>query len=47
MTNTLAIWLIVLVAGFFALDYYYLHWGAALFLAREFFDLLHWVAFWR
>ena len=47
MTNAVAIGLIVAIAGFFALDHFVLHLDAPLFLAREFYDLLQWVAFWR
>ena len=47
MNNAIAIGLIVAIAGFFALDHFVLHWGAPLFLAREFADLLHVLAFWR
>ena len=47
MTNGIAIGLVIAVAAFFALDHFVLQWGAPLFLARQFADLLHWVAFWR
>ncbi|WP_165351887.1 hypothetical protein [Salipiger sp. IMCC34102] len=47
MSNGLAIGLVLAIAAFFALDHYVLNWGAPLFLAREFADLLNWLAFWR
>ena len=47
MTNALAIGLLIAIAAFFALDHFVLHLGAPLFLARRFYDLLQWVAFWR
>ena len=47
MTNTVAIGLILAIAAFFALDHIVLHLGAPLFLARKFYDLLQWMAFWR
>ena len=47
MTNALAIGLVIFIAAFFALDHFFLHLGAPLFLARQFYDLLQWVAFWR
>ena len=47
MTNALAIGLLIVIAAFFALDHYVLHLDAPLFLARKFYDLLQWVAFWR
>ncbi len=47
MTNALALWLIALIVAFFALDYLVLQWDTPLFLARKFYDLLQWVAFWR
>ena len=47
MTNALAISLLIFIAAFFALDHYVLHLDAPIFLARKFYDLLQWVAFWR
>ena len=47
MTNGLALALILLIAGFFALDHWVLHLDAPLFLARRGLDLIEWVAFWR
>ena len=47
MTTRFAFILILLIAGFFALDYYVLHLDAALFLARKGFELINYMAFWR
>lgn len=47
MTNTLAIWIVALVAGFFLLDHFVLQLGAPLFLAHKGMDLIEYVAFWR
>lgn len=47
MTNTSAIGLVLFIAAFFALDHFVLDMDAPLFLARKFYDLLQWVAFWR
>ncbi len=47
LTDKLAIFLALVVIGFFALDHFVLHLGAPLFLAKEFADLTWWVAFWH
>lgn len=47
MTNALAIGLLISIAAFFALDHFVLQLDAPLFLARKFYDLLQWIAFWR
>ncbi|WP_238366667.1 hypothetical protein [Mesobacterium pallidum] len=47
MTNKLALWLGGLILLFLLGDYLLTGGAAALFLAREFADLLNWVAFWR
>lgn len=47
MTNTLAIWFAILIAGFLAIDAVLFEWAMSLFLAGKFADLLHWMAFWR
>ena len=47
MTNAVAIWLLVLIAGFFLLDAWVLHQGFALQLARTFVRFIEWVSFWR
>jgi len=47
MTNALAIGLLLFIAAFFGLDHFVLQWDAPIFLARRFYDLLQWVAFWR
>lgn len=47
MTNGLAIFLAICIAGFLALDAFLWDWTLSLFLARRFADLLNWMAFWR
>jgi hypothetical protein len=47
MTNGLAVFLAVCIAGFLALDAALWDWQVSLFLARRFADLLNWLAFWR
>ncbi len=47
MTNRIAIALVLMVAAFFLADHFFLHLGAALFLARQFAELVEYLAFWR
>jgi hypothetical protein len=47
MTNTLAIWLGVIVLGLLAADLIMADGGGSLFLARKGLDLIEWLAFWR
>ncbi|QXT38837.1 hypothetical protein [Gymnodinialimonas ceratoperidinii] len=47
MTNTLAIWIVIVIAAFIAVDAVMLDYTMSLFLARKFADLLNWMAFWR
>lgn len=47
MTNTLAIWLALLIVGFFALDHFVLHLDAATIVLRKIVDLIGILAFWR
>ena len=47
MTNRIALWLGVLIVAAFLMDRFAFDGSGALFLARKFVDLLHWVAFWR
>ncbi|MBY4891512.1 hypothetical protein KUL25_01890 [Rhodobacteraceae bacterium N5(2021)] len=47
MTNTLAIWICILIAAFLAVDAVLFDWNTSLFLGRKFADLLWWMAFWR
>jgi hypothetical protein len=47
MTNGLAIFLVICIAGFLALDASLLDWDLSLSLARRFAGLLSWMAFWR
>jgi hypothetical protein len=46
MTNRLALILGLLILGFVGADLVF-DWGATLFLARRFADLVEWLAFWR
>ena len=47
MTNTLAIWLALLIIGFFVLDHFVLHLDAQSIALRGLLDLITKVAFWR
>lgn len=47
MTNTIAIWIIILIAAFLTVDAVLFEWDNSLFLGRKFADLLWWLAFWR
>ncbi|MEN8896298.1 MAG: hypothetical protein ABF248_09450 [Yoonia sp.] len=47
MTNTLAIWLGLLIIGFFVLDHFVLHWDAINVVLRGLLDVIGKVAFWR
>ena len=47
MTNTLAIWFVIIIAAFLAIDGVLFGWTMSLFLGRKFVDLLYWMAFWR
>lgn len=47
MTNTIAIWILILIAAFVAVDAAFFAWDLSLFLGRKFADLLWWMAFWR
>lgn len=47
MTNTIAIWLAVLIVGFFALDYVVLGWDMPTFLMQQLIRLTEYIAFWR
>ncbi|WP_168798006.1 hypothetical protein [Pacificoceanicola onchidii] len=47
MTNRLAVILGLIIVGAVAADYAVYGNEHLLFLARKFFDLLQWVAFWR
>jgi hypothetical protein len=47
MTNGLAIFLGICIAGFLAVDALFYDWALSLNLARRFADLLGWLAFWR
>jgi hypothetical protein len=47
MTNRIAIALLVMVVAFFLADHFFLHLGAAFFLARQFALFVEYLAFWR
>ena len=47
MSHVVALWIAALVAGFFLLDAYLLHWGAGLAALGALTDLIRWLAFWR
>ncbi|WP_435704699.1 hypothetical protein [Yoonia sp.] len=47
MTNTIAIWLAVLIIVLLGIDYVLYDWASTIFLLRKFLDLIGWVAFWR
>jgi hypothetical protein len=47
MTNTIALYLGILIAAAMALDFFANDGTALLFLARKFLDLMEWVVFWN
>lgn len=47
MTNPIAVFLVVLILAGLGFDLIVLDGQATLNLARKFFDLIEWVAFWR
>lgn len=47
MINTIAIWLAILIVGFFALDYFVLGWDSPTLILRFVIDLTGNMAFWR
>jgi hypothetical protein len=47
MTNRLAIWLLMLLAGLLALDGLAQDSAGTIFLGRKFMELLQYLAFWR
>ncbi|MBL4626558.1 MAG: hypothetical protein JKY00_00705 [Roseicyclus sp.] len=47
MTNTLAIWIGIVIAAFFAVDAVLFDWTYTLFLGLKLADLLWWLSFWR
>ncbi len=47
MTNTIAIWLGLVITALLAADYIYYDWANTLFLLRKFMELIEWLAFWR
>ncbi len=47
MTNGIAVFLGVLIIGFFALDHFVLHWEVPVFLMRKLTTFIEYLAFWR
>lgn len=47
MTNPIAVFLVVLILGGLAFDLIFLDGQSILLLARKFFQLVEWMAFWR
>lgn len=47
LTNAIAITLVLLIAGLFALDAALLHWNLPVVLGRQFVGLVEWTSFWR
>jgi len=47
MDNKTALFLAILIAGFFLLDHFYLGWGAGFFLSQKFAGLIQKIAFWQ
>ena len=47
MTNTIAVWLILIIGALLGFDYYQYDWANTVFLLRKFLALIEWVAFWR
>ncbi len=47
MTNSIAIFLVLLILAGLGYDYIYNDWSASLFLARKMADMIEWMAFWR
>ena len=47
MTNSVAIVLGLIILGALGVDAMVFDWANSLFLARKFFDLIEWMAFWR
>lgn len=47
MTNSITIFLVLLILSALGLDYMYNDWTASLFLARKLAEMIEWMAFWR
>ena len=47
MTNSLAIWIGIIIAVALAVDAVLFGWQYSFFLAQKFAGLLRWLAFWR
>ena len=47
MTNTIAFWLALIIAGVFAADLFYFDWDLHIVLGRLILRVIEWVAFWR
>lgn len=47
MTNTIALWLFLILGAIFAADFFVYGWDLHIVLGRQFLRILEWVAFWR
>ena len=47
MTNTIAIFLGLIILAFFAVDYTQYEWDMTAFLLRKLLDLIEYIAIWR
>lgn len=47
MTNSISIWLGLLILGFLGVDYFYLDWQMSIFLGRKLLAMIEYIAFWR
>ncbi len=47
MTNSISIWLALLVFAFFGVDFYFYDWQLSVYLGRKMLDMIEYMAFWR
>ncbi|MCZ4352386.1 hypothetical protein O4H61_07640 [Roseovarius aestuarii] len=47
MTNSIAVWLALIIAIALGLDWFFQDWQATLFLGHKMNELIEWLAFWR
>jgi hypothetical protein len=47
MTNTIALWLALIIGALLAFDYFQYDWANTVFLLRKFIALIEWLAVWR
>ena len=47
MNNTIAIVLLLIIAGLLLLDAQVMHWGLPVLAGRQFIRLVEWLSFWR